>query len=205
MPQQRRVPTQKRSKEKYDAIIASAKTLIGEHGNDAVSMREIAKHANIAISSVYQYFPDKNAILSALMENYFWGIQDMLQSVIAPCKTCEELADRLCDGMEMFFQSFEQDPALATLWASVQANTVLRELDLQDSKENAHTICEKIVSIIPDVNQDKTYDATLLMLNTGGMVVRLALSMENEEKRRTLDAYRSQIKLTLRAIEQNGF
>ena len=53
-----RKPTQGRGRAKYEMILTTAKRLIGEHGNDSVSMREIAKQAGISVASIYQYFPE---------------------------------------------------------------------------------------------------------------------------------------------------
>src|SRR6187431_2172357 len=60
----RRIPQQMRSRARVDAILRAARSLIGERSQ--ASMREIAEAANVPIASVYQYFPDKSAVLRAL-------------------------------------------------------------------------------------------------------------------------------------------
>ena len=42
--------------------------LIHEKGYEQVSMREIAREVGLPIASVYQYFPNKDALLAALVE-----------------------------------------------------------------------------------------------------------------------------------------
>jgi AcrR family transcriptional regulator len=64
----RRAPRQQRSRERLEHLLATARELIARKGNDAVSMREIADAAGVPIASVYQYFPDRNAILWLLVE-----------------------------------------------------------------------------------------------------------------------------------------
>src|SRR5689334_10767038 len=66
----RRPPKQQRSRGRVEEILAAAKKLIGEKGIDAVKMREIAALAGGPISSVYQYFPNKSAILAMLFEQW---------------------------------------------------------------------------------------------------------------------------------------
>ena len=65
-----RVPQQARSREKFDAILAGARRLIHEKGYEQVSMREIAREVGLPIASVYQYFPNKLAIVRQLWESY---------------------------------------------------------------------------------------------------------------------------------------
>ncbi len=44
--------------------------LIGQKGIDAVTMKEIASLSGGPIASVYQYFPNKTAIIATLYERY---------------------------------------------------------------------------------------------------------------------------------------
>lgn len=181
MPQDRRIPTQKRSREKYDLILSTAKQLIGERGNDSVSMREIAKQAGLAISSIYQYFPDKNAILEAIMQTYFDGIRDLITRFLAECNNLQDLDNGINRGIDLFYSLFKNEPALASLWASMQASNALKELDAEDSRINAKLITETVSSIFPTSNQSEIYSAVLLLMHTAGMTVRLALTVSEEE------------------------
>jgi len=63
----RRAPTQKRSRERVDAILANATEMIAQTGSDALRMSELAQRTGISIGSLYQYFPGKDAILAALI------------------------------------------------------------------------------------------------------------------------------------------
>jgi len=62
----RRVPSQDRSSQRLKLILKAAADLIAERGYDAVTMTGIAKRAGTSVGSLYQYFPDKEAVLQAL-------------------------------------------------------------------------------------------------------------------------------------------
>ena len=84
-----RVPQQARSLEKFDAILAAALRLIHQRGYEQVSMREIARDVGLPIASVYQYFPNKLAIVRQLWESYTSALGELLGSelesgVVAP-------------------------------------------------------------------------------------------------------------------------
>src|SRR6478672_1864774 len=66
----RLVPTQQRSRERFDRILACAVEVMVEKGSDAFRMSDIVERTGIAFGSLYQYFPDKTAIIGTLAERY---------------------------------------------------------------------------------------------------------------------------------------
>ena len=54
----------------YDAILESAAALVTEHGLRSVTMSQIAEGAGIGRATLYKYFPDVEAILSAWHERH---------------------------------------------------------------------------------------------------------------------------------------
>src|SRR5215475_2249066 len=66
----RLVPTQKRSRERFERILACAIEVMAEKGSDAFRMSDIVERTGIAFGSLYQYFPDKTAVFGTLAERY---------------------------------------------------------------------------------------------------------------------------------------
>ena len=66
----RRSPSQQRSRERVERMLSAASALIAEQGSDAMRMGEVAERAGVSIGSLYQFFPDKRAIVWALAERY---------------------------------------------------------------------------------------------------------------------------------------
>jgi len=54
-----------------ETIIKNAKDIIVEKGYCRLSMREVAKRAKIAVGTIYNYFPTKDALVSELMYQYW--------------------------------------------------------------------------------------------------------------------------------------
>jgi AcrR family transcriptional regulator len=76
----RRKPVQRRSIQTVDAIVEAAAQVFQSHGYAAGTTNRIAERAGVSIGTLYQYFPDKDAILVALVERH---LQQGTQ-VIAP-------------------------------------------------------------------------------------------------------------------------
>ncbi len=54
-----------------ETLLDYADGLLKKEGEDGLSMRSLAKKAGISLGAVYNYFPNKDAIVGSLMEN-FW-------------------------------------------------------------------------------------------------------------------------------------
>jgi AcrR family transcriptional regulator len=66
----RRLPRQKRAQETVDAVLDSVAKLLKRGGVQAVTTNRIAEVAGVSIGSLYQYFPNKEAIFSALHDRH---------------------------------------------------------------------------------------------------------------------------------------
>jgi len=64
----RKRPSQARSRETVRAILEGAARVFATHGYAAGTTNRIAEAAGVSIGSLYEYFPNKDALLLALME-----------------------------------------------------------------------------------------------------------------------------------------
>ncbi|MGW1208096.1 TetR/AcrR family transcriptional regulator [Streptomyces sp. NPDC002499] len=80
--QPRRKPRQVRAELTRDRILTAAAHVFAEHGYAAGTTNRIAEHARISIGSLYQYFPNKDAILAELAIRHIdrgtWTQADLL-------------------------------------------------------------------------------------------------------------------------------
>ncbi|MFW9259287.1 TetR/AcrR family transcriptional regulator [Nostoc sp. CALU 546] len=67
----RRQPKQARSQERVHHILDVAEQLFIEFGYEQTTTRAIATRAAIPVGSLYQFFPDKEALVRALADRYF--------------------------------------------------------------------------------------------------------------------------------------
>ncbi|MCP3799539.1 TetR family transcriptional regulator [Allokutzneria sp. A3M-2-11 16] len=62
----RRRPVQQRSARRVERMLDACADLIAEVGYDGVTTTLIAERAGVAVGSLYQFFPDKRAVVQAL-------------------------------------------------------------------------------------------------------------------------------------------
>jgi AcrR family transcriptional regulator len=65
-----RAPKQERGKQRVAELLRAATTVFAEKGYEAATMTEIAARANAPIGSLYQFFPEKEALADTLVQNY---------------------------------------------------------------------------------------------------------------------------------------
>lgn len=78
----RRRPRQARAQATVDAIIQATAQILVEQGYDRASTNRVALAAGVSIGSLYQYFPSKEALVAALVEQHQARMYDSLTEVI---------------------------------------------------------------------------------------------------------------------------
>jgi AcrR family transcriptional regulator len=134
----RRKPRQARSQERVNRIIDVAEELFITQGYNATTTNAIAARAQISIGSLYQFFPDKTAIMQALALRYEQrlhqrlGILDNPDLVQLPLSA---LVDQLIDITE---QHFSDNPGYFAIFVEVQGT--LPELQAVEEAADAQLI-----------------------------------------------------------------
>lgn len=112
----RREPRQARSKKLVGWILHGAARVFEERGYAGATTNHIAERAGVSIGSLYRYFPDKDAILTALalrhLEEGEALAADLLGRARDPSLPLAELL-RLC--LESFVGLHESNPGLHRL------------------------------------------------------------------------------------------
>lgn len=94
----RRQPKQSRSQQRVNAILDAAEQIFSEIGFKAATTNAIAARANTNIASLYQYFPNKEAILEAVVRRYRGEYDALADGIFSPendSLSLAELAERM--------------------------------------------------------------------------------------------------------------
>ena len=78
----RKLPIQSRAKFTSDVILEAAEIIILQEGYDKANTNYIAEKAGVSIGSLYQYYPSKDAIISALIEQIVSRISNGTRQII---------------------------------------------------------------------------------------------------------------------------
>ncbi|MEV0031172.1 TetR/AcrR family transcriptional regulator [Nocardia sp. NPDC050793] len=84
----RKAPRQRRSRETVDTLLEAAAQMFGREGL-ATTTNRIAERAGVSIGSLYQYFPNKHALLHSLAERHVAEGMVRLEAVFAEVRETE--------------------------------------------------------------------------------------------------------------------
>jgi len=98
----RKKPAQERSRATVDAIVAATARVLVRDGYDALSTNRVAREARVSVGSLYQYFPGKEALVAAVMEQYASRMQENIAARLqdaGTAATAEEVATEMIRAM----------------------------------------------------------------------------------------------------------
>jgi AcrR family transcriptional regulator len=97
----RRRPKQHRARQTVEAVLDAVVRLLKRDGSKAITTNRIAEVAGVSIGSVYQYFPDKRAIFTALHQRHIDQIDRMVQTKLVEhaASSIEELVRAMVEAM----------------------------------------------------------------------------------------------------------
>ncbi len=110
----RRKPVLDRGKDTMDDILKAASQVFSKHGYAHGTTNRIAARAGVSIGSVYQYFPNKDSILLALVRKHMAEGTSLVLSMLGDPSALSEVA--LPELVERFVRAMlalhEEDPRL---------------------------------------------------------------------------------------------
>lgn len=113
----RRVPRQQRARLTVDAVLDAVVRILKREGVAAVTTNRIAEVAGVSVGSIYQYFPDKQAIFIALHKRHVEEIDRLVERTLV-AHASVSLADLIRAMVGALIDTHALDPELYELLAS---------------------------------------------------------------------------------------
>jgi AcrR family transcriptional regulator len=107
----RKRPRQERSERLVADVLDAAVRVLAREGAPRFTTARVAEEAGVSVGSLYQYFPNKEAILFRLQSDEWNQTGALLESILAGS---EPAPDRLRSMVRAFFQSEREEASLRT-------------------------------------------------------------------------------------------
>jgi len=95
----RKTPRQARSRATVEAILDAGAQLLGQHGWAKFTTNEVAEVAGASIGTLYQYFPNKFALIDAITRRHFDDVLAVLRTMDNDAMSLTERIETLVNGM----------------------------------------------------------------------------------------------------------
>jgi AcrR family transcriptional regulator len=196
----RLVPTQQRSRERFERILQSAAEVMAEKGSEAFRMSDIVERTGVAFGSLYQYFPDKTAIIGTLAERYNSIGRDCVRRDLAPMKNARDLHPALCRITDSYYQMFIDEPVMRDIWQATQADRALQKLDEEDGAYLAGLLSDALRHVAPNAPGLALAAFSQLTMTLIAAAVRHAITLDARDARRILTLFKRLLPKDLSAL-----
>ncbi len=161
----RKTPRQIRAELTRQRILTAAAHVFAEHGYAAGTTNRIAERAGVSIGSLYQYFPGKDAILVALVDEHLARETPSLDEIAAM-----PLADGIRAVVHAAVDNHSDDPELLSVMMQ-QAMHWPEIMPLMIEQQSRHTAdVRDFLAGHPEVHVADTTVAANLIVTTVGVV-----------------------------------
>lgn len=110
----RNTPRQKRSEDRISQILDAADRVVERMGYDATTTNHVAAEAQISVGTVYRWFPDKDALTTAMAERHTQRLAEAIAGVVVddPSVMGPTLIRQLVEALATFFAA---NPSLVAI------------------------------------------------------------------------------------------
>ncbi|MFC0429298.1 TetR/AcrR family transcriptional regulator [Kutzneria buriramensis] len=141
----RRKPVQQRSAQRVERMLEACASLIEELGYDGVTTTLIAERAGVAVGSLYQFFPDKRAVVQALTLR---NLERFMANVVQRFDSAE--LEHWWDAVDSMFDVYVEMHRTVPAFSRLHFGDVVDTRLLDEGKDNNAVIAEGLAALISE-------------------------------------------------------
>ncbi|GAA3942222.1 TetR/AcrR family transcriptional regulator [Actinomadura viridis] len=128
----RRAPQQARSRARVEAILSAARQILDAGGVENLTIRKVADRAGVPTGTVYQFFEDKSALLTAVARRYMDASAAAINALVEQASTAPwpELIDNVIDG---YVELYRRNPGYLAIRTGRHLTAELLASDAADN------------------------------------------------------------------------
>jgi AcrR family transcriptional regulator len=195
----RREPKQQRSRQTVDAVLEAVQLVVKRHGAQAITTNRIAEVAGVSVGSLYQYFPDKQAIFAALHDRHVDEVRQVIEQTMAAWASAslEEFTRELVQSLmnahteatELHEMVSSTNPQSALGFRKALHHTFGRVLTRSDEDRYNPDETERMLFVLPRMVESLVHEAAhpartaLARASAGNEALRTVLGYVNSFQR----------------------
>ncbi|MGY4479299.1 AcrR family transcriptional regulator [Bradyrhizobium sp. USDA 3364] len=164
-----------------------------EKGREAFRMSDIVERSGVAFGSLYQYFPDKAAIIGTLAERHNAVGRDCVRRDLAALRAARDLHPALCRIVDSFYEMFMREPVMRDIWQATQADRALQKLDADDMAVLSGLLSDAISRVAPTIPAATLSTFSALTMTLIAAAVRHAITLPPKKARQALTQFKTML------------
>jgi AcrR family transcriptional regulator len=176
----RRRPSQERSRDRVERILDATAALLGDTPVDKITTAAIAEEAGVPIGSVYQYFPNKLAVLAELARRVMEQVDLKTATLIAEdfgVLPWDQAIDRAIDAT---IQGYAEQPGYLQLLLSIRPTPEFR-LITDESNERVAAMLARHPALRAVIPADRIELVTRAAIQAANALQDWALSADDPD------------------------
>ena len=177
----RKTPVQARSTASVSAILEATIQVLLDGGKDRLTTTRVAARAGVSVGTLYQYFPNKSALLQAVLKRHFSEITNAIESVCQEQrgKSLSQMATALVTAfLAAKMKDVNTSLALYSIAGDVDAEKIVRQVGIRTSK----AVAEMLETSHEQLTEDPRLIASMLQGTMAGVSRRLLESRSPEKE-----------------------
>jgi AcrR family transcriptional regulator len=158
----RKSPRQRRSHQTVDRIVESAARIFDEAGYPDTSTNEIAAEAGVSIGSLYQYFPNKDAILVEIARRHVTSSLAALDELVQRFDAQKPLDQLVASVITLLIDQHEHD-RLHLLIAHRAPRSPELDQELERAQQHLVAVTERLLGQHGPTGRDRLLAAQLVV------------------------------------------
>ncbi|MFF7394174.1 TetR/AcrR family transcriptional regulator [Streptomyces scabiei] len=153
----RRMPRQARAREKVARVLQAAERLLVAEGADVLTTTRVAAESGVSVGALYQYLPDREAIVEALADLYLTRLEAAMESFVERART-ETWSDPVTLLVDAFADIYRSEPGFRALWFGRHLTEWTRQADSRHKRVMAAGVHRILVAqrLLPDDGEAAT-------------------------------------------------
>jgi AcrR family transcriptional regulator len=184
------LPVQKRSRDRFEHILDTAEALISEKGVDSLKMSDIVERAVVPYGSLYQYFPDRIAVIAMLTLRYRDRSVACVSQALKSVQNARELSEAMNGIAADYYQMFQNNPIMVDLQNAMRSDPVLQELDEEEGEILSDLLAAAILRVDPLLDGNEALRRARLAMQLLAAAIRFAAILPPDEGDRTVALFR---------------
>ncbi|HVW77932.1 MAG TPA: TetR/AcrR family transcriptional regulator [Alloacidobacterium sp.] len=185
----RKRPVQARSAASVDAILKATVQVLLRVGKERLTTTRVAERAGVSVGTLYQYFPNKSALLQAALRQH---LESMAEATERVCRdyaghSLAEMATALVHGfLEAKMQDAKTSVALYSVSSDVDGASIVHQL----GGRSVDAIAAMLQTAREPLGKDPQLAAQVVMSALAGVSRRL---VESDDPEKHLGAMREEL------------
>jgi AcrR family transcriptional regulator len=171
-----------------EAILEATVQVLLQVGKEELTTTRVAMRAGVSVGTLYQYYPNKKALLQAALRRHLDSVTEAVEQVCL-AQTAKSVTEMATALISAFFEAKMKDPKASVALYSVSSDVDGAKIARQTGLRSTNAIVAMLATAREPLTADTTLVASVLQGAMAGVSRRL---LESEDPAKQFESLRAE-------------